>query len=415
MLLAWGLSAQRRAVRLRTVLGGVAIQLVFGVLVFVVPWVSRGFLLLSDLVVKVLDAAKAGNAFCFGPLAAGPGAEGSIGFILVFQGLTLIVFFAALMELLYNVGVMPFILKCFSRLFSRMMDTSGAESLCVSSNIFVGIEAATTIRPYIERMTASELCTILTAGMATIASSMLAFYVFTLRATFPNIAAHLMSASLLSAPAAIVMSKLLFPEQGQPETLGLHVDPHYDKDRNFLEAMLYGANSGGRLVLGVVVMLLALLGMVELVNIALGVISTGLANIFGIQYELTLQGILSYVFYPFTLLIGVPPADAFTVAGLLGERAVLTEIPAYQHLNELLAAGAFHHPRSPVIASYALCGFTHVASIAIFVGGISALAPSQTKNLTRVAFRAFLAATLACLMTAAVAGMFYGRACILFQ
>jgi len=414
VLIAWGLSAKRSKVQLRTILGGVIIQLIFGVFVFLIPMGARSFLFMSKVVVKILEAAKAGNVFCFGPLAASPGSEGSLGFILLFQGLTLVVFFAALMELLYCLGIMTFVLKCFSRLFTRLMRISGAEALCVSSNIFVGIESATTIRPYIERMTPSELCTILTAGLSTVASTMLAVYVFMLQDTFPHIAAHLMSASLLSAPAAIVMSKLLYPEQGEPETLGLHVDPYFKKDRNFLEAILFGAQAGGRLLMGIVVMLLAFLGLIQLVNMGMEAVALGITQVFGITCSITLQGMLAYVFYPFTLIIGVPPSDAFTVAQLLGERAIMTEIPAFQHLNELMIHDGFHHPRSAIMASYALCGFTHVAAIAIFIGGISALAPSQTKTLTKVAFRAFIAATFACLMTAAVAGIFYGKTGILF-
>jgi CNT family concentrative nucleoside transporter len=313
------------------------------------------------------------------------------------------------MELLYFVGIMPLLLKGFSRLFTRLMKVSGAESLCASSNIFVGIEAATTVRPYLKTMTLSELCTVLTAGLATIASSILGMYVFMLQGTFPQIAAHLISASLLSAPAAIVMSKLLMPETQQPETLGLHVEPHYRRSGNFLEALLNGANAGGRLVLGVIVMLLAFLGMVELLNMFVGFIGQHVNAWLGLQGTWSLQYALSYIFYPFALIIGVPPADAFKVATLLGERAIMTEVPAYQHLNQMIADGVFSNPRSAVLAGYALCGFTHVASIAIFVGGISALAPHQTNPLTRVAFRAFVAATLACLMTACIAGLFYGQ------
>jgi CNT family concentrative nucleoside transporter len=410
---AWLLSADRGKIQLRTVAAGVAIQLCFGVFVFLLPAGSWLFMRLSNLVVKILDASRAGILFCFGPLAIPPGEEGSLGFILVFQALPTIVFFAALMEILYHLRVLPFILKLFSRVFTWLMRVSGAESLCATSNIFVGIESATTVRPYLGSMTRSELCTIFTAFLATIASSVLGLYVILLQGTFPKIAGHLISASLLSAPAAIVMSKMLLPEAGRPETLGLAVEPQYERRSNVLDAAIQGATAGGKLVMGIIVVLLAFLGLVALVNMGLGWLSGVVSRVPGIEVSLRLENLLAWLFYPFALVIGVPPADALEIARLLGERAIMTEVPAYQHLSELIAADAFAHGRSAVLASYALCGFTHVASLAIFIGGISALAPGQTRTLSQIAVRAFAAATLACLMTAAVAGIFYGKGSLL--
>lgn len=411
--LGWVFSTNRRRVRWRTLLCGIALQLVFGALVFLWPAGARVFLIMSELVVKVLTAARAGIDFCFGPLAVPPGQEGSLGFILVVQGLMTIVFFAALMEILYFLRVMPFLLKLFARLFTRLMHISGAEALCTASNIFVGIESATTVRPYLATMTPSELCTIFTAFLATIASSVLGLYVLLLQDTFPNIAGHLISASLLSAPAAIVMSKLLLPEEGQPETLGLTVEPHYERERNFLEAAMQGATAGGRLVMGILVMLLAFLGLVALVNMGLDALSRCIASATGWRGALRLENLLAWIFYPLALLVGVPPADVGKVARLLGERAILTEVPAYRHLSEMLAAHAFQHGRSAVLAAYGLCGFTHVASVAIFIGGVAALAPNQSRTLSQIAARALVAATLACLMTACVAGVFYGAGPVL--
>lgn len=414
MFVAWAVSADRRRVNVRLLVWGVLLQAIFGAFVFLVPLGTRVFLFLSGLVVRVLDVAMEGGRFCFGPLAIPPGKEGSIGFILVFQGLPAIVFFAALMEMLYFVGIMPFIVRQFARLFTRLMKLSGAESLCAASNIFVGIESATTVLPYLERMTRSEICTILTAGLATIASSVLGLYVLLIRDTFPQIAGHLISASLLSAPAALVMSKLLLPELGQPDTLGRVVAPHYERETNIIEAAIRGATAGGKLVMGVIVMLIAFLGLVALANLALGGLASQLHQWIGLSWNLRLENLLAYLFYPFALIIGVPPADAFEVARLLGIRAIMTEIPAYQELGRLIADGAFADGRSAVLASYALCGFAHIPSVAIFVGGIAALAPGQTRTLSQVALRALAAATLACLMTAAVAGVFYGRGSLLF-
>ncbi len=415
LVLAWAFSANRRKVQLRTVVMGVGIQLTFGILVFLIPAGAVVFMKLSDLVVKMLAAASEGIRFCFGPLAVPPGADGSLGFILVIQGLLTIVFFAALMEVLYFLKIMPFVLKAFSRFFTWLMRVSGAEALCSASSIFVGIESATTVRPYLEKMTRSEICTVLTTLLATIASSVMGLYVILLQGTFPNIAGHLISASLLSAPAALVMSKILLPEKEQPETLGMNVEPYYDKEPNLLVAIMRGATAGGKMVIGVTVMLLAFLGLLALVNMGLGWVGVQVSRLPGIEISLRLENLLGYVFVPFTLIIGVPPADCLEVAKLLGMRAIVTEIPAYQQLGELIANGTFQHGRSAVLASYALCGFAHIPAIAIFIGGIGALAPGQNRTMSQVALRALLAATLACLLTAAVAGIFYGHGSLLLE
>jgi CNT family concentrative nucleoside transporter len=409
---AWAVSANRKVVNWRVILWGIALQMLFALFVFVVPVGSKVFLIINNMVVKVLDSATAGTKFLFGRLALAPGTtnefgEGSLGFILAFQALPTIVFFASLMGLLYYVGIMPKLIGLFSKLFTRLMRISGAESLCAASNIFVGIESSTTIRPYLEKMTASELCTVLTAGMATVASSVLALYVFILQKDFPTIAGHLVSASVLSAPAALVMSKLLMPETGRPVTLGIDVAPHYERESTVMEAIIKGANAGVTLVVGVAALLLALLGITALVDLVLGYAGGGVSSLTGVHLDWSLKGMAGYVLYPFTLVIGVPPSDAWPIAQLIGERVIMTEVKSYQDLAGLLATNGLNDPRSAVIATYALCGFAHIPSLAIFVGGVAALAPSRTTELSRLGFRALLAATLACLMTAAVAGTFY--------
>ncbi|MFN3820851.1 MAG: nucleoside transporter C-terminal domain-containing protein, partial [bacterium] len=271
-------------------------------------------------------------------------------------------------------------------------------------NIFVGIESSLAIRPYLERMTRSELHTILTAMMATIASSVLGLYVIVLQTHFPTIAGHLVSATVLSAPASLVISKLMLPESEKPETLGRRVKAIRGEEPNAVMAVLNGAQAGGRMVWGIIVLLVAVLGLVGLVNLGLG----ELGKLIGGPQELwTLEGLLSYIGYPLALIIGVDPQDALPIGKLIGERAILTELKAYQDLNLLLAQNILSDPRSAVLASYALCGFTHIASLAIFVGGISALVPHRTSELARIGFRALIAATLACLMTACVAGIFW--------
>ncbi|MBC7187084.1 MAG: nucleoside transporter [Calditrichaeota bacterium] len=418
MGVAWLLSTQRRRINWRVVLWGTGLQLLFALFIFRVPVGAKLFLLINDVVVKVLDSASAGTRFLFGRLALPPGTtdaagETSLGFFLAFQALPTIVFFAALVGALYYLGVMPWLIRGFASLFTRLMRISGAESLCAASNIFVGIESALTVRPYLDGMTRSELCTILTAGMATIASSVMALYVFVLQRHFPTIAGHLVSASIISAPAAVVMAKLMVPETEHPATLGVSVRPHYEREHNIIEAIINGANSGVRLVVGIAALLLAFLGLIALVDLVLGQLGQWASQLFGTKVDLSLRSLLSLVSYPFTLVVGVPPRDAWAVARLIGERTVATEVQSYQDLAGMLAAGALHEPRSAVVAAYALCGFAHVASLAIFVGGIAALAPRRTAELSSLGLRALVAATLACLMTAAVAGTFLGRTVIL--
>jgi concentrative nucleoside transporter, CNT family len=411
---AWLLSADRKAVNGRVVFWGLVLQTVFAVFIFVVPAGSRVFLLVNDLVVRILESASAGTRFIFGRLALPPGATDengveSLGYFFAFQGVPTIVFFSALMGLLYFFRIMPWIIRGFASVFSRLMRVSGAESLCAASEIFLGIESSFAVRPYIERMTDSELTTILTAGMATVASNVLAVYVIMLRPVFPMIAGHLVSASLLAAPSALIMSKLLMPETGKPETLGLRVTPDLPREKNVIEAVINAANSGVRLIVGICALLLAFLGLVALADLVLKGAGGWVNGLAGIHFDWSLKGLLGMIFYPFTLLIGVPAGDAAAVARLIGERSVVTEVTAYQDLAALMKQGALVHPRSFVICTYALCGFAHVASLAVFVGGISALAPSRRGDLARLGPRALLAATLACLMTGALAGVFFNQ------
>lgn len=418
--LAWLLSPNKKAVNGRVVFWGLVLQAGFAFFIFVVPVGSKIFLVVNDLVIRILDSASAGTRFVFGRLALPPGTTDengveSLGYFFAFQGVPTIIFFSSLMGLLYFFRIMPKIVGAFSAVFSRLMGVSGAESLAASSEIFLGIESSFAVRPYIERMTPSELTTLLTAGMATVASNILAVYVIMLRPVFPAIAGHLVSASLLAAPSALVMSKLLMPETGRPETLGIRVAPDAPRESNVIEAILNAANAGVKLIVGICALLLAFLGLVALADLALGAAGGWINGLAGIRFDWTLKGLLGMVFYPFTLLIGVPVQDAAAVARLIGERSVVTEVTAYQDLAGLMRAGGLAHPRSVVISAYALCGFAHVASLAVFVGGLSALAPSRRGDLARLGPRALLAATLACLMTAAIAGVFFNRGMVVLR
>jgi CNT family concentrative nucleoside transporter len=263
-------------------------------------------------------------------------------------------------------------------------------------------------------MTTSELGTIITAGMGTIASTVLAMYVMMLQKEIPMIAGHLVSASFISAPACIVMAKLIMPETGKPLTLGVDVKPHYEREDNLIMAVINGGWEGLKLLGGIITLLIAFLGLLALVNLGLGWAGGLLNGLFGWHVSWSLESFLGYLFYPLTLAMGVPPSDALPIAKVLGDRTILTEVFSYGRLAELMASGALRDPRSAIIASYALCGFAHVASLAIFVGGTSALVPTRVRDLSRIGFRALLAATLACLMTGAVAGTFYTGSSVLF-
>ncbi len=407
MFLGWIISSDRKRINLRLIATGLLLQGVFALFVFTLPAGTQVFSWLNSAVLRLISFANEGIYFLFGPLATPPGEVGpsgrsSLGFILAFQVLPSVIFFSALVGLLYYLRIIPVIIKGFARVFAVMMRISGAEALCASSNIFVGVESAVTVRPYIQTMTQSELCTVLTAGMSTIASTVLALYVGFLHKEFPSIAGHLLSASVISAPAAIILSKLVVPETKTPETLGTRIEVQPDdRSKSWLEAIIHGANDGVRLCVGIVALLLAFLGLLSMCN---WILATLADTLFGVP--LSLEILLSYVYYPLGVLMGVPLADVPQVATLLGERTIVTEVVAYQHLNQLVTDGTLTNPRSITITSYALCGFAHVASLAIFIGGFSALAPKRSGDLAAVGFRALYAATLACLMTGCIAGLF---------
>ncbi len=408
---AWGLSEKRKNVNWHVVVWGVGLQMLMAWFLFIFPFGTKVFLFLNDLVSQVLNSSMAGAKFIFGPLAIAPGMEieqgrSSLGFILAFQAFPTIIFFSALMSILYYWNIIPRIIRTFSFFFTKLMKVSGAESLCTAANIFVGVESAFIIRPYLKNMTRSELCTVLTAGMATVSSSVLAVYVFSLKDVFPNIAAHLISASFLSAPAALMMSKILLPETEHPETLGEDVKPFVEKEGSLFEAIIQGSQAGAKLIVGIVALLIAVLGLVALSDQILGFLGDQINHFTHLNFEWSFRNILGIVFYPFTVILGMPLADARILAKIIGERLVLTELTAYQDLATVMAQGVLQNPRSAVLATYALCGFAHVASMAIFVGGIAAIVPEKTRVLSEVCLRALLAATLACLMTACVAGVF---------
>src|SRR5215475_12953694 len=401
--LAWLLSSNRRRIAWKTIAWGVLLQFIIGLIIFRLPVSQRILLWLNDAVLVLLNASKSGSVFLLGPLAASPGESGSVGFILVFQVLPVVIFFAAFTAMLYQLRVLQIFVRVFARLFHRTMKISGAESLSSAANIFVGVESALVVRPYLEKMTRSELLLILTTGMATVASSVLGVYVAFLTGVFPQIAGHLISASILAIPACVVVSKLLITETETPETLAaVPAEDESTRSKNVIGAIIEGAMDGLRLAAGICALLLAILGIVALIDKMLSAGSSWL----GMSQPLSFVRILSWCFYPFAWLLGLQDSDVPIAARLLGERVILTEVFSYNHLAQSIASGEITDPRTVVILSYALCGFAHVAAMAIFVGGTAALAPSRRDDLASLGLRALLAATLATLMTGCVAGIF---------
>jgi CNT family concentrative nucleoside transporter len=401
------ISRHKRSISLRVLIWGMGLQILFAFFVFRVPFGARLFLFLNDFTMGVIDSSLQGTQFLFGRLAIAPGKEGSLGFILAFQALPSIIFFAALMEFLYYIGVMDKIIAVFARVFAKVMGISGAEALCASAQIFLGIESNLTVRPYLSKMTQSELLVVLTTGMATIASSVLGLYVIILSDSFPKVAGHLISASILLAPAAILASKMIIPETGKPLTLGTVVKVEHQKANNAIEAIINGSMAGLKMVVAISALLIAFIGLISLIDAGLLYGGRLFNTIFGTQIDVTLHTALQYVFYPFTLAMGVPYVDAQAIARIIGERIIETEVKSYQDLALLIKDGKIMYERSVVIATYALCGFAHIPSLAIFIGGTASIVPERTKDISVLGLWALLASNIACFITGAVAGIFY--------
>ena len=408
--LAWAVGGFRRPVPWRTVFGSGLLMLALGAVVFLLPQTRFLLLGVNELVVALLGASRVGAEFLFGPLVLNPGettsaGEPSVGFVLAAQVLPAVIFFAAMMAACYHLGLIQPVIRLFARLFKKTLQLSGAEAVAGASNIFVGVESATTVRPYLAGMTRSELLTLLTCAMSTVASTTLALYVFFLKDTFPQIAGHLISASFLSIPAAVLVSKLILPETGKPETLGaLPPIAETQLHGNTMAALSAGSWDGLKLAAGISTLLIAVLGLVGIVDLALEKTTAPLSVWLG--EPLNLERILGWLFTPLAWLLGLESSDLPGAAQLLGKRIVLTEVVAYQQLGEMASAKVLS-PRALLVLSYALCGFAHVASMGIFVGGIAALVPSRRNDLAALAFRALAGSTLATLMTGALAGLFY--------
>jgi concentrative nucleoside transporter, CNT family len=467
LVIAYALSSNRRHISARTILGGLLLQVIFAIFILrgrdmaevfaPLGWPSDFFAWISYFFVLVLRFMEEGARFIFGQLAVSPGQEGSLGFFFFAQVLPTIIFFASLMAVLYYLGIMQYIVRGMAYVVSRTLGTSGPESLSVTANIFVGqTEAPLVIRPYIKNMSRSELMTIMAGGMATIAGGVMASYVQLLGSRYAEAAGvpldvgrqlfaeQLLGASVMAAPAAIVLAKILIPEtrplppaeaQASPdpteasapeagtegrtmtaayaestadatvpavdsETATEEVDPpaFESKPKNVIDAAASGAAEGLKLALNVGAMLIAFIALIAMANFFIGAI----AGLFG--FELTLEQIFGWVLAPIAWVIGIPMQDILEFGGMLGTKIVLNEFVAYLMLADAVEIGNLH-PKTIVMATFALCGFANFSSIAIQIGGIGPLAPARASEIAELGLRAVLVGTLANLMTATIAGV----------
>jgi CNT family concentrative nucleoside transporter len=416
--LAWGLSVNRSKIDWRVVGWGLSLQILFAALILRTPVGEGVFSALNRVVVALLGFTLDGARFVFGnlvldnvPVGTGtlaqgdftaiPGQVANTGAFFAFNVLPTIIFFSSLMTVLYHLGIMQMAVKGFAWVMQRTMRTSGAETLSTAGNIFVGMtEAPLLIKPFIERMTMSELMAVMTGGFATVAGGVLAAYVLMLVAFFPDVAGHLMAASVMSAPAALVAAKLMYPETEEPETAGTVGVEVERRDANVIDAAARGAAEGLHLALNVGAMILAFVALIAMFNGILGW-AAGLVGWEG----LSLEAILGWLLSPLAWVMGVPWSDAPDVASLMGVKTVVNEFVAYLQLAGELGAGSRLQPRSVVMATYALSGFANFASIAIQLGGIGGIAPSRRHDLSRLGLRGMVAGSIAAFMTASVAGM----------
>jgi CNT family concentrative nucleoside transporter len=408
---AYLFSVNKKKIDWRLVVTGLGLQVIFGFLITQVPFVEMIFMKVSEAFVVFLSFSGDGARFLFGDLASD-----TFGFIFAFQVLPTVIFFSTVTAGLYYLGVLQKLVYGIAWIMSRTMRLSGAESLSAAGNIFLGqTEAPLLVRPFVPNMTRSELMCLMTGGMATIAGGVLAGYVAFLGGDDPAqkamFASYLLSASIMNAPAAIVISKILIPENNPDE---IDDTLHVSKDKmgvNLIDALSRGASDGLKLAVNIAGMLLAFIAVIATINYLLGDLIgdwTGLNALImestgGTFDKFSLEYILGQIFRVFAFAMGVEWSDTLAVGSLLGQKTAINEFVAYLDLAKMKAEGILSS-KSIVIATYALCGFSNFSSIAIQVGGIGGMAPNQQGNLSKLGMRALLAATLACMMTATIAG-----------
>ena len=398
-LIALALSENRRRIGLKTASIGIGLQFVVGLLLLKLSLFRAFFLLLNRLVLSLEESTAAGTAFVFGYLGGGPlpfdekfpGA----GFILAFRALPLVLVISALSALLFYWKVLPLVVRAFSWALRKTMGIGGAEGLGVSANVFVGmVEAPLFIRPYLNHMTRSELFSLMTCGMATIAGTVMVLYASLLSRTIPDVMGHILTASIISVPAAITVSKIMVPETGEL-TSGAMTAP--EKASGAIDAVTRGTLQGVTLVINIVAMLVVLVALVHLLNLILGWVPHWRGQ------AVTLQRILGLVMAPVTWLMGIPWEETATAGALMGTKTVLNEFIAYLDLSRLPEGSLA--PRSKLILTYAMCGFANPGSLGIMIGGLGTMAPERREEIVSLGLRSIVAGTLATCMTGAVVGI----------
>lgn len=414
IIVCYLLSANRKKIDWRMVSIGIGLQVVLAVLLLKVPFVNKMFDWIADKFAKLLQFSAAGAEFIFGDLVT---RSDAFGYIFAFQVLPTIVFFSAISAMLYYFGILQKIVFALAWIMSKTMGLSGPESLAAAANIFIGqTEAPLVVQPYLEKMTRSEMLCLMTGGMATIAGGVFAAYIGFLGGPDPVMQAyfakHLLTASMISAPAAIIAAKILLPETNKKD-LSKQLEMEGSTANNVLDAISKGTTDGLKLAVNVGVMLLVFTALIALANaIMVKFVGswTGL-NDWVLNYTdgrfagFDFTFILGMLFAPFAWILGTPSQDILLVGQLLGQKTILNEFYAYAELNTMREAGVALNPKSLIIATYALCGFANFASIGIQIGGISAIAPGQRKNLTELGIKALIGGTVACFMTAVIAGI----------
>jgi CNT family concentrative nucleoside transporter len=420
--LAWLMSSDRRRFPVRIVMWGIALQLVFGLVVLSPAAQEFFFAGIDSGVRKLLSFSEQGATFVFSSFVPHQitGADGVSAPVqgvspplknLAFWILPSIIFFSTLMSVSYHLGFMQLLVKGMAWLMQRTMGTSGAETLSTAANVFLGqTEAPLLVRPFLARMTRSELFCVMLGGFANTAGGVLAAYVGFLQ-HIPGIAGHLVTSSILSAPATLVIAKVMMPETATPDTAGTLKMADERPDRNVMEAAARGATEGMSLAINVTAMLIAFVGLMALIDWTFSLAPVAFCDS-GVVYgwregcgSLSLSRVLGWAFTPIALLLGVDFSEASIVGMLLGEKLVLTEFVAYLHLGEIMSSDTPLSPRGAIIASYALCGFANFASVGIQLGGIGGMAPGRMGDLAELAFRAMIGGSLATFMTACVAGV----------
>jgi len=387
MLVAFAVSENRKKIPFRVVIAGLFLQFFFALLILKTGPGRSAFHAIEIYAAKLLAFSQAGSEFVFGNLAS-PDSTLRPGFIFAFQVLPTIIFFSSLMAVLYHLGIMQKVIKGMAFVMQKTMKISGAESMAVAANTFVGqTEAPLVIEPYVSNMTMSELMTLMTGGMATIAGSVLVAYV-----GLGLNAGHLVAASIMSAPAAVLIAKIIYPETGKPLTLDEHKAEIKVTTTNLIDAAAEGATVGLKLALNVAAMLIAFIALIHMFDAFLGIFHTDLKRVLGT------------LFYPFAVVMGVPLKDCVSFGYLLGTKISVNEFVAYTELAKMTSAGVLSQ-RSTILATYALCGFANFSSIAIQVGGIGAIAPNRKKDLAKLGLKAMIGGALASWMTACVAGL----------